>query len=286
MKKISVAALMAALSVLLLSGCDPEEQIPSYLSVNSMHVNADYPTQGTSSSNIKDVWVYVDNELLGIYELPARFPVLKEGIHNVLIGAGIYENGISATRTRYPLYRSFSADVDFKPGATVSLPADIEVAYFDINYTWYEDFEGSIFSFDSAAGSKAGFIAANNDDPFEGNFSGKFVLTEANNYFLGECLDSTKDINSFNTAWIELNYKAEQPFEVGLKVKQPDNSIDTEYALTVNRSAAWNKIYINVSDIAGRNSSAKFFKVYITASLESGRSQSVFYIDNLKLIHN
>ena len=274
----------------IISSCDPEEPIPAYLSINNMILSLDssqqYATQGTSSSNIKDVWVYIDGDLLGVYELPARFPVLKEGKHTILLGAGIYENGISATRVLYPLYKSFETTVDFIPGETLDRGVDTVNYFPGISYTLYEDFEGNIFSFDSILPSTTGLDPFNTDNPFEGNYSAKFVINETNNYFLGACLDSTKDINSFSTAWVELNYKAEQAFEVGLMVQKANNDITKTYALTINGSSEWKKIYINVSDIIGSNPSAKSFRVYIAAALESGRTQSTFYVDNIKLIHN
>lgn len=285
--KLYVWLVIGFLSVVI-AGCDPEEQIPAYLTIDSISVkNLNYASQGTANHNIKDAWVYIDNQLLGVFELPARFPVLAEGSHSVLIGAGILENGISATRVRYPLYTSYEVAAFFKAGETITLPDPVELNYFPtLSYSWYEDFEGNTFSFDSVSGSQAGFIPFNSDMPFEGNFSGKFKLTEAASYFEGSCTSELIDINGFSSAWVELNYKAEQPFSVGLKVKLPNGTVTSNYVSTVNRSDKWNKIYINVSDVVGRNQSAVNFKVYIAANLEQGRTESVIYVDNIKLIHN
>ncbi len=278
----------ASLLLVLLNSCDPEEPIPAYLSIDSIGVkNLNYALQGTAKHNIKDAWVYIDNELLGVFELPARFPVLAEGKHAVSISAGIFENGISATRVRYPLYTSFEATTDFIPGQTVNFPITTEINYFPgVKYDWYEDFEGNTYSFDSILGSKTGFTPFNTDQPFEGNFSGKITINTANDHFEGACTNDNIDINSFNTTWVELNYKADQPFDAGIKVKKANGDVATEYAVTINRSEVWNKIYINVSQIIGTNPTAQNFKVYLVATLEAGRTESNIYIDNIKLIHN
>jgi hypothetical protein len=285
-------SVIAGLILVALTGCDPEEPIPAYLTINSMRIfdsSYNYAAFGTSSSKIKDAWVYIDGNLLGIFEIPARFPVLAEGNHAVTIAPGIYENGISATRTRYPLYKSFETVVNFKPGETVAVPDTLNLNYFSsLSYTWYEDFEGNTYSFDSIEGSTAGFIPfnLNNDDPFGGAFSGRFIVNETKNYFIGSCTNDAVDINGFSTAWIELNYKADQRFNVGLRIKKLNDEVVNEYAVTVNSSPEWNKIYINVSKIAGAYPTAKNFKVYIDATLESGRTESSVYLDNIKLIHN
>jgi hypothetical protein len=65
-----------------------------------------------------------------------------------------------------------------------------------------------------------------------------------------------------------------------------DCQVLLQYALTVNASPSWNKIYINVTDIVRSNSSAAGFKIYITAALDASLTQANIYLDNIKLIHN
>ena len=75
-----------AFALLSAAGCNiinPEETAPSYIEVTGFQFNPT-PTSvemgSSSSTKIKDVWVYVDNQFQGVYELPARFPVLKTGL--------------------------------------------------------------------------------------------------------------------------------------------------------------------------------------------------------------
>jgi hypothetical protein len=273
-------------NALLISGCDPEEKIPAYIAIDSIQLITT-PSQGTNSNKIKDAWVYIDNDLLGVYELPAKFPVLSEGNHVITIGAGVLQNGISATRIRYPFFTSYETNAELVPGSTVNL-SSASVGYFPgITFSWIEDFEVSTnYSFDSTALTLASFDHANTEDPFEGNFSGKFELTTAHPLFDGQCTRTDIDFNSFSDVWLELNYKAEQPFDVGVIVNTLTAS-HREYALTVNTSDDWNKIYINLSSIIGSNVlNATSFQVYIHSELAEGLSESRIYLDNFKLIHN
>ena len=69
-----------------LSACEiinPDEKIPGYIYIDSIIVKTNLGYQGSNSQNISDVWINIEdeteNKLLGIYQLPAKFPVLKTG---------------------------------------------------------------------------------------------------------------------------------------------------------------------------------------------------------------
>jgi len=133
--------LLLLLVAFVITSCNPDEREPAYLIINSVSVSSNPQTQGSNCSNVKDVWVYVDNQYLGTYQLPARIPVLEEGTKNVILRAGILENGISATHSAYPLYKSDTRSINFIPGQETTIDT-FNVAYFPaLIYTWYEDFE-------------------------------------------------------------------------------------------------------------------------------------------------
>ena len=270
--------------LLLLSSCNKEEPTPAYISINSFSLTSDYATQGTNSQNIKDAWVYVDGQVLGVYELPARIPVLKDGRHDISIAAGILVNGIAATRIKYPFYNFFDTVATFVAGKTFELPALVPVKYSSgLQYTWYEDFDGSGYTFKESPTSDA-LLMIDNTDVFQGVKSAKFTLNTSLTKFYGE-MDDGFPIVTQNKTFLELNYKADQPFSIGMKVTTGTDS-KSVYALTVNNSAFWNKIYIDLSKIVNENQNADNFRVYIYAELEAGRNESVVHIDNLKLLHN
>src|ERR1039457_4232719 len=81
-----------------------DQTIPAYLKIDSIYITTKTETQGSASHSITDAWVYVDDQFIGAYQMPARFPVLKEGKHKVEVFAGIKKDGIAATRTPYPFY--------------------------------------------------------------------------------------------------------------------------------------------------------------------------------------
>jgi len=121
MKKLSYLLI-----VLVLTSCQKEDtdDIPTYLKINNVALN-----EGSTTSNITDAWVYVNDQLQGVYELPAKFPVLEEEIQNVRIKAGIKVNGIASGRIAYPFYSSYYEDITFTPNETKTI--NPTVSYLD-----------------------------------------------------------------------------------------------------------------------------------------------------------
>lgn len=268
----------------MISSCRKKIDVPSFIVIDNIAVTSNYATQGTASSKITDAWVYIDGIEQGVYEMPARFPVIAEGRHQVTVAAGILVNGITATRTKYPFLNFHDTIIDLVPGKDIKIPSPVIVKYFSgLSYTWYEDFEGTGYTFKESSTSDAVLVPITSG-VFEGSFSTKFTIDTDHPNFFGEMQEDFPIVTQSNT-FFELNYKADQPFNIGMKVT---TGVDTKtvYALTVNKSAEWNKIYVDLSKIVTDNQSADNFRVYIYASLDAGRSESVIYLDNLKLLHN
>ena len=75
--------------------------IPANIKIN------DVTLVGDSTENITDAWVYINDQLQGVYELPAQFPILNIGTHKLRVKAGIKDNGIASSRIPYPFYASY-----------------------------------------------------------------------------------------------------------------------------------------------------------------------------------
>ena len=112
-----LAILSLYVAAISFTGCDiinPSEKIPAYLHIDSFTLKGSYDSFGTLSHAITDVWVIIDNEFIGAYELPADIPVLKEGKKSMVLKAGIKENGITNTRLPYPFYDGYFSTVELK----------------------------------------------------------------------------------------------------------------------------------------------------------------------------
>lgn len=162
---------------MLISSCSKdsfEAKVPAYISIDKFTVTSNYAVHGSNSSNITDVWVYVNDDLIGTYELPARFPVLKEGTHSVKFYAGIKDNGVSGLRERYLFYTPHEEQLTFEKGKEIKV--EPQVTYISSTQTaWLEDFESPATSFTYTTGSDT-IINKTTISVFEGNASGQVYL--------------------------------------------------------------------------------------------------------------
>ena len=86
---------IAIFTALCLQSCkviNPPEVIPTYIYISDITVNANASTQGSSSDNIVDAWIYIDGSLIGTFELPAKIPVIAEGDYTLQVYGGIKNN--------------------------------------------------------------------------------------------------------------------------------------------------------------------------------------------------
>lgn len=277
-------ASLVYIAFILLSFCsceiiDKEEEIPSYIHIDSISLKIDSAAQGSSSHKITDAWVYIDNALIGVFELPVTFPVLKSGSHEILVRAGIKMNGIAATRIEYPFYNFYSGTVNLIPGSVI--PVKPEVHYFPaIKFPFVEDFESTGFNFTSPSISSDTALQITTDPSlvFEGTKSGAAYLDDSSYTFI------TLSSSSFTEpvgvdVYLELNYKCNQEFSAGIYT-------DTDqylHALTINPNDKWNKIYINVTNAARIASGS--FKIYFKMENNKGVTKPTLFIDNIKLVH-
>ena len=124
---------------------ESEDTIPSYIRINKIVMG-----NNEISSNIVDAWVYLNDNLQGVYELPAHFPILAQGNQSIRVKGGIKVNGISSTRSPYHFYESFLDTFNLKSNQTTTIDS-IKLQYLsNTEFEFNEDFEGFGFNFSSS----------------------------------------------------------------------------------------------------------------------------------------
>jgi hypothetical protein len=285
-----ITELFALTIVLLLVSCTKTsiDEIPSYIAIDTISISTT-SSQGTASQKIFDAWVYADNDLIGAFELPAKFPVLKSGTSKLTIYAGIKLNGINETRAPYPFYQQVVKTV------TLEREAVTDLGHMNFTYTtgtkfaWQENFEQSNISIDSTVRSEVNLKRIRLDElstvfPYEDNkYAGKVVIP--NDSLVFECAshDSYKLPTTGTSVFLELNYKSNNPFTVGLFLNGAVTS--QRSVLVVNPSSSWNKIYINLTPTVSAYPEVNSFKVFFTATKSTDDPQAEIFFDNIKLLH-
>ena len=132
------------LSIILVYGCkafDKEEPIPSYIYIEKIDLTVKPGgVQGTNAHDIKDAWILANGELIGVFELPCRVPILKSGETEIIIFAGIKVNGQSNNRKFYPFYDVFKQTVNLQPTVIDTLKPNVTYKE-EVKFVWIVDFE-------------------------------------------------------------------------------------------------------------------------------------------------
>ncbi len=273
-----------------LSSCQNESlrtEIPAYLIVDSVDVQANYALHGSSSHRILDVWVYLNNRLIGAFPLPARVPLrLADGENKVRIAAGIALSGFVGQRAPYEPY----TEIEFEVEEGIQ-PLD-EIKIFPVfNYKetvqmpYREDFENTGLSLIPTAVSDAGMIRYTAASKvYEGNASGGMRLEGQQEFF------EIKTVNSYfiplgeSGKFLEMNFKSNTEFRVQL-IGLGSGGVETRIGvLGLNPNTEWRKIYVNLTRV--RNNHPQFNNFYISFNFRRDPNIEVqeVLIDNLKLV--
>lgn len=280
------AKLLAFLLLFFLffSSCEiinPDEDIPSYVRVENILLVTDSATQGSASHRITDVWLYVDNEPLGVYEMPVSIPVLAEGPHVLSIRGGVIVNGIASTRVYYPFYTFYNDTVILTRGA-ITMVSPIVNYYTGTVFALEESFIGPGYDIIATAASDTNYYTVNNNNSFEGT-SGAAYLDAS--HFVFECESDDSLLLPLNSpVYMELNYKSNTDFSVGLHAVTSQQTYNI-HLLFIRATSEWKKIYINLSEGMAVYPAALGFKPYIRMERNSAVGDAQLYFDNIKVVH-
>lgn len=272
----------------LLSSCElynPSEPIPAYIHIENFNLTTNYATEGSNSHKISDAWVYVDDQLIGCFELPATFPVIAEGTHKVKIIAGIKVNGIASNRGQYPFYSPYIQDVNFEIGKRVTLSPTVTYKS-TTTFAFMQDFEGAGLTIDTTAFSDSALQEIVSPDPnvFEGLKSAigytdptrfRFECATVSNYTLPQ---------AGAPVFLEFNYKCNYTLTVSIIARGTTTS-GQFVCLNLNPTSYWKKAYIYLTPNVSGTFTAIDYKMvwgfHNTIPLDS----AAVMLDNIKLVY-
>ncbi len=264
-----------------------EEEIPSYIAIDTIRLNANTALQGSASSKITDAWIYVDDQLVGAFELPCKIPVLAAGEHKISVGAGVMVNGLTALRAPYPFYRFYSENsINLNEGEVREI--EPVVTYFDsLQFAFMANFDDLSGSKLEAAGASDTTIAltSNADFVFEGAGSMLAALYRDSGFIEFQMVEPVELPKQGTTVYLELNYKTTHILNVGLKANYTSSATVSAPLVSLNPSTEWNKIYINMTRQVSQQVNAANYRVYFYAPKPAGSGKMELFIDNMKIVY-
>lgn len=275
------------------AGCkkfDKPEKAAAYIYIPNIHLQVG-PTQGTAANGIIDAWVYVNDQPVGVYELPCLVPMLTEGKQKITIYAGIKDNGIGEERNKYTFYQPYiTYDVDLVPGQIDTMKGTVApvVTYYpasDIDI-WYENFDDASIGFVAETNSDAGVTyIGDSTTAFEGNGMGKIELTSSMDFARVHTSQTFTLPKNGKPVYVEINYNTNNSMAIGVQTIIGTDVTNYDNTVIVPTSGVWKKMYVNLTDVVSEQGSATQFKFIITMSKDDGITTAENYIDNFKVVY-
>ncbi|MEZ4850741.1 MAG: hypothetical protein R3B93_19415 [Bacteroidia bacterium] len=283
--------------VWLAPGCetfDKPEPLPVYLDIDQTKIALNKSGSITTTLGVKDLWIDYGPSTLGVFRQPSVIPVIPGSLTDSLaIAGGIYENGLSSTRSRYPFWRPHIIPLEAAPLDT--MPIRLTFEYYPdtvIHFAFNEAFEGASVSFEdlNSSSPNSTTMRISGSDVFMGSGAGRVEFSSAQ-YDL-EMLGTDfipLPQSGINDIYIEITYKNNIAFTAGLFYSTGADIGEIPAGVFFKSEDEWNTVYIHVnSGVRGILGNA-VFKPYISASSfdsSTGTGKDGFLlIDNFRIIH-
>ncbi len=273
--------------LILLAACNKGDKVPAYLEIPAVSLTTT-TAQGSATTKITDVWVSIDESFVGVWELPARVPILSEGQHRIDVVPAIKRNGTFDDRLRYPFYTTWTSNISLnKEGTTTVNPV---VEYIPQADLWIEGFEDTFFQLNTTTDSDTlltRYLPAEHPE----------LLYVENSPCAGFRLDpehrrvrvyTDEDFDSYGgPAFLEIEHRNSVLITIGLLYTYNGSARSEPYlyvpaTLRSDGSMPWNKLYVDLSSFF--NSPIAERDIYIEAELPEGSGSAEVYLDNVKLL--
>jgi hypothetical protein len=241
---------------------------------------------GALTQNITDAFVNMDGQLLGAFSLPAKIPVIGEGQHDFIILPGVKNNGISATKKRYPFLQQYAATFNLVKHDTVHMIP--KTMYFKELIFKIEDFEDATINFETSNESTASITKG--DDPQYlqwGNSYGEILLDDSNSLlsivseFVGSMPKQGAEV------YLEFDFLNTNSALTSVISYGNGNFWDDPYIqLNPQENPVWKHIYIDLKEIVSTRSTSPFNEVSFIVQLDQAGTNKFVLLDNIKIIHN
>jgi len=273
----------------ILSSCIKNNPDPVWLEVHewTLESNSELSTlEGELTHNFTEAWVFVDDKIVGVFEVPFRIPIIKTGNANIKLYPAIKNNGISATKKIYPFVVPYEINAVFVDNGEVIIDP---VTHYKSNCLFdIYDFESSITGFDDDPNSLVTMAIAS--DPLIakwGNY-GQISLTSTDSMYVGYT-HNYKNYYQGQEVYLEMDYYNTNALITGVLATSSSAGTVNNQNIQLNpqdpSSVKWKKIYIDLKEIISNSPSGAQFRQSFQALLDSGDSNGEIIFDNIKIVH-
>lgn len=266
---------------------NPKEQIPTYLHLEPfVFNNPDSNFTGSASHAIPSAFVYVNDIIVGTFDLPCTVPVLMNKTSKVTVFPAVVNQGLKSYVFQYPFYETYSDTLVYNPGKTqditpkTSYKSSLGTTAFKMKINFEEGLQFKNLSGDTTMVLDASHL-------IEGKYSGTLYLDQAHKG--SECITTNYFDWPVKDCYLEFDYQSSIPFAIGIHAVDASGGVYGEYLAGFFPKTGKNKIYINLTTF--KKTYPSYTKLYlkVRANLDddNGKYNSGFVtLDNIKVISN
>lgn len=282
-------ALFIALAFLaILLGCAKPQPRVSWILLNDWTLEENLFSQnptGELTHAFTEAFVNVNGKFIGAFQLPIKIPVIHSGPADIVILAGVRNNGVNSTKRRYPFVEPFSTSVVLIQDETISITPTTR--YYKETKFLIEDFENPAIQIVTDPVSVATLVPDNQPDILKwGNFYGSITLTDADSLYLGVTNFGVNLPKQGAEVYLEIDYmNSEHLYTRVLSLGPSAINEDASWRLNLQEEPAWRKIYIDLKEIVSFRFNATLNEHVFAAILEEKGTEKFIYIDNVKVVY-
>lgn len=281
-KHLSPIYILSILICVSIWACVKPSAKPVYIHIDKFTFSCDPSTEGSATAKITDAWIYINEQAVGVYQLPCTIPIIADGETHILISPGIMRNGIPDKRAAYDNYISFKDTVTLLPLDTVTLlPATHYIS--GLKFNWMEDFEKGCSL--SNYGGDTGIVRVNATDTAQvlsGTTSGVVKLTDNKTRMLIRTNTPLVVPTDGTPLYMEMDYKNDIPLTIGFIADVNGVAVSHDY-VTLNPKKYWNKIYFDFTEPFASLKATNYHIVFKATKSVDGTSAYI-RLDNIKFI--
>lgn len=291
MKKLALLAIIAS----VLAGCVRNNPEPSWLEVTewTMESNAIgvVGEEGVITHNFTDAWVFIDNKLIGVFEVPFKIPVLVSGDSEIKLYPTIRNNGISATKKIYPFADPYIIDAELAESQTLTI--NPVTRYRDQTQIMLWNFDDpNNYGIAEAPGSLASMIV--DFDPqvltgINGSGYGHVNMNTSTNQWQATNSVLLENIPKQQAeVYLEVDYHNTVSLVTGVVAVEPGSStgnVNVQLNGQQEADVEWKKIYLDLKTIISGYPSSTGYYLSFDALMPDSLTNGYVNIDNMKLVH-
>lgn len=271
--------LLSVLVLFSLSCRKRDISVPSYIHIAAYEFETK-AGQGTNRQLFEYVNVFINDNSVGNYSLPATFPVLATG--NITVDVRPVIKEFARSHALFNMVEPYLVNVNLKEGEIDTIQPVFKYLS-NVKFVFIEDFNDTVTSFQLTQGSldtfyiKSDLLQSADSSPYL-----EIPLGAAQNFFQIESEATFEIPRDRRNVYLEFEYQTNFTFTIGL-TNLTTTGLERLPSVSPFPSNEWKKGYVQLNDEVFNSRNNVSFKLYFQG-LNTQTSNALLRLDNLKII--